>query len=133
MNIGQFFLNALSGSIEPLVDAEFENLFACFQALVNVRPDGYVANPGSAGLLPKTTGDSGDTLKGNGTYGKVDEGGITLSPDITTNDVSTTAHGFAPQATGSQTFFLNANGAYAYPDSPNLTRTLTNRLMLGML
>jgi len=35
--------------------------------------------------------------------------------DITTNDVSTTKHGFAPKGDGTTTKFLNANGAYSTP------------------
>lgn len=37
--------------------------------------------------------------------------------DITTNNVSTTKHGFAPKGDGSTTKFLNANGAYSTPSS----------------
>ena len=117
---------------DPAVRAEFENVIACIQAIVNVRPDGYVANVGSAGFVPQTTGSSSDVFLGNGTYGKVSESAISLT-DTTTNDVSTSSHGFAPKATGSTVGFLNANGAYAIPDGPNIKRTLMDRYFLGML
>ena len=117
---------------DPAVRAEFDNIVSCLQLLLNGRPDGYVANVGSAGLVPKTTGSADDVFLGDGTYGKVAEAALSIT-DNTTGDVSTSAHGFVPKATGSTVFFLNANGAYSYPDSPNVKRTLTNRLMLGML
>ena len=46
--------------------------------------------------------------------------------DITTNDVSTSAHGFAPKSPNDATKFLNGTGAYAVPSYPsNLTLTET--------
>lgn len=49
-------------------------------------------------------------------YSAVVEADITLA-DNTTNDVSTSKHGFAPKGDGSTTKFLNANGAYSTPSS----------------
>ena len=41
--------------------------------------------------------------------------------DNTTNDVSTTKHGYAPKWDGSTTKFLNANGAYSTPAASTIT------------
>ena len=38
-----------------------------------------------------------------------------ITTDVTTNDVSTTKHGFVPKATGSTTNFLRADATYAAP------------------
>jgi hypothetical protein len=38
-----------------------------------------------------------------------------LTSDVTTNNVSTTKHGFAPKGDGDTSKFLNANGAYSTP------------------
>lgn len=35
--------------------------------------------------------------------------------DVTTNNVSSSKHGFAPKGDGSTTTFLNGNGAYSTP------------------
>lgn len=47
--------------------------------------------------------------------------------DVTTNNVSSTKHGFAPKGDGSTTKFLNANGAYSTPDvTTDATLTTTD-------
>jgi hypothetical protein len=51
-------------------------------------------------------------LNGNQTYAAVKDSDLSLG-NITTNDVSTTKHGFAPRATGNTTIFLNGNASYA--------------------
>lgn len=49
--------------------------------------------------------------------GSVADSSITFS-DITTNDVSTTKHGFAPKAPNDATKYLDGTGAYSVPASP---------------
>lgn len=57
----------------------------------------------------------------------------------TTNDVTSSAHGFAPKGDGSTTKFLNANGAYSTPEviatsqayTPSAGGTATLDLSLG--
>ena len=48
--------------------------------------------------------------------------------DITTNNVSTSKHGFAPKGDGSTTTFLNANGAYSTPSAGIWTHIATTTL-----
>lgn len=57
-----------------------------------------------------------DAIAANGdlTCNPVVEADITLA-DNTTNNVSTSKHGFAPKGDGDTTKFLNANGAYSTP------------------
>lgn len=59
--------------------------------------------------------------------GKTITGGTFASPlftDVTTGNVSTSAHGLAPKGDGSTNKFLNANGAYSAPAVTNVPVTL---------
>lgn len=55
------------------------------------------------------------------TTAKINDGAVTEAKqtlaDNTTNDVSTSKHGYAPKGDGSTTKFLNANGAYSTPSA----------------
>lgn len=68
--------------------------------------------------LPTTDGNANEFLQTNGsgvsTWAVVTDALLSTS-DITTNDVSTTKHGFAPKAPNDATKFLNGVGAWAVP------------------
>jgi hypothetical protein len=51
--------------------------------------------------------------------------------DITTNDVSSSKHGWAPKGDGTTTKFLNANGAYSTPASGGMTHTYYGKNAVG--
>lgn len=51
--------------------------------------------------------------------------------DITTNNVSTSKHGFAPKGDGTTTKFLNANGAYSTPSGGSTWSVLTDGVVAG--
>jgi hypothetical protein len=51
--------------------------------------------------------------------------------DITTNNVSTSAHGFAPKGDGTTTKFLNANGAYSTPSGTGAVTQLAQTVTSG--
>lgn len=63
------------------------------------------------GAVPASRTVNGEALSGDVT---VTDANLSVS-DVTTNDVSTAAHGFAPKGDGDTTKFLNANGAYSVP------------------
>lgn len=66
------------------------------------------------GLPP--AGDATKFLNGAATpaYAKVKDSDLAVS-DVTSNDVSITAHGFAPKAPNDATKFLDGTGAYSVP------------------
>jgi hypothetical protein len=74
----------------------------------------------SSGLIVGTTDSQTLTNKtivaGSNTITGITEAMQTLA-DNTTNDVSTSKHGYAPKGDGTTTKFLNANGAYSTPGS----------------
>lgn len=88
------------------------------------------ANSASTGVT-KITAGSGISVSppagtGNVTVTNSDKGSsvtdATLATsDITTNDVSTSKHGFAPKAPNDATKFLNGTGAYSTPASGGMT------------
>jgi hypothetical protein len=82
--------------------------------------------PASQGVV---NGNSHDHDGGDGA--QVPEGGLSLS-DVTTGDVSTTKHGFAPKAPNDTSKFLRGDGAWAEPGGGGLGYTLQVRTtMLG--
>jgi len=70
--------------------------------------------------LPTTDGNANEFLQTNGsgvsTWAVVTDALLSTS-DITTNDVSTTKHGFAPKAPNDATKYLDGTGAYSVPAS----------------
>jgi hypothetical protein len=75
-----------------------------------------VATGGAAGLSDVTAGSA---LISNGAnavpiWGKITEAHLNLT-DLTTGNVSTTAHGFAPKAPNNTTTFLRGDGTWAAP------------------
>lgn len=71
--------------------------------------------------LPTQTGNSGKFLTTNGTIAYwlgISESNLTTS-DVTTLDVSTSKHGFAPKAPNDITKFLRGDGSWAVPTSTN--------------
>ena len=72
-------------------------------------------NVGTAGAPVVNGGALGTPISGTATnITGLPEGGLALT-DITTNDVSTSKHGFAPKLPNDSTKFLNGVGAYAVP------------------
>lgn len=75
-----------------------------------------------------TDGDKGDiSVSGGGTVwnidaGTVSEAEIALS-DVTTDNVSTTLHGFAPKAPNDKKRFLMGDGLWGYPIRTNASTT----------
>lgn len=67
---------------------------------------------------------------GDPTYGPVVEADQTLS-DVTTNDVSTTKHGYAPKAPNDATKYLDGTGAYSKPSDP-LKANLASPALTGV-
>lgn len=76
-------------------------------ALTKDKADGLYA-PEDKGV---TNGDSHDHIGGDGAA--IAEGALSLS-NVTTADVTTTAHGFAPKSTNNARHFLNAGNPPAY-------------------
>ena len=79
---------------------------------------GVVLGNGVGAITSTTEGATNTLLHGNTggfpTFSAVVEGDISLS-DVTTDNVSTSAHGFAPKAPNDGSKFLNGLGAYAVP------------------
>jgi hypothetical protein len=69
---------------------------------------GVIASPGDATKFLNGTTDP--------SWAHVTDADLSLS-DITTNNVSTTKHGFAPKGTGTGTKYLDDTGAYSTPTS----------------
>lgn len=65
--------------------------------------------------------------------GLLTEAALSLSGSNTTNDVSSSKHGFAPQGDGSTSKFLNANGAYSTPSVTGVTVTTVRPLVPGWM
>jgi hypothetical protein len=98
-----------------------------------------------SGLVPKVTTVNGHALSANVTVSAADVGApsgsgtstgtntgdqvisdATISTtDITTNNVSTTKHGFAPKLPNDSTKYLNGAGAYTVPPDTNSGGTVT--------
>lgn len=81
---------------------------------------GGIEFTGSGGI--QTSAFTGDVTKtAGGTALSIAAGVVTeamqVLADNTTNNVSTSKHGYAPKGDGSTTKFLNANGAYSTPAS----------------
>ncbi len=72
------------------------------------------------GFLPKLSGDSSQFLSGSGIFTgislssipSITESKISLS-DVTSGNVNTANHGFAPKSNGNADQFLNGNGSYS--------------------
>lgn len=85
---------------------------------------------GTKGLAPApAAGDTaaGKFLKASGAYAQVTDANLSVS-NITTNNVTTSAHGFAPILPNDSTKFLNGVGAYAVPPSGGLPTAVTGTL-----
>lgn len=87
---------------------------------------GVVLGNGAAALTETAEGATNTLLHGNTggfpSFSAVVEGDISLS-DVTTDNVSTTAHGFAPKAPNDTSKFLNGAGAYAVPGTETSVTT----------
>jgi hypothetical protein len=74
----------------------------------------------SGGAIPNISltipSDNTKFLDGSGTFDTVKDSDLSLS-DITTNDVSTSKHGFAPKAPNDTAKFLRGDGTWAVPAS----------------
>lgn len=92
------------------------NIYGTTSGVVSVRA---TAAAGTWTLtLPTNDGNANEFLQTNGsgvtTWAAVTDALLSTS-DITTNDVSTTKHGFAPKAPNDSTKFLNGLGAWSVP------------------
>jgi hypothetical protein len=105
---------------------------AGFSDPMTSRGDIIVRN--SSNTTARLAKGSADTYLGSdGTdvsYSAVTDAKLSTS-DITTNDVSTSKHGFAPKGDGSTTKFLNANGAYSTPAGGSGDLTRLSETVLG--
>lgn len=68
-----------------------------------------------------TSGTLNGSVTGTNTGDQTISDATITFTDITTGNVSTTKHGFAPKGDGSTTKFLNANGAYSTPAGGGLS------------
>ena len=83
---------------------------------VNSSTDRTWAVPAGTGSLPASPADATKFLDGAATpaWSSVHDSDLSVS-DITTNNVSTSRHGFAPKAPNDATKFLDGTGAYSVP------------------
>ncbi len=70
------------------------------------------------GTLATQSGTFSGTSSGTNTGDQVISDATLTTSDITTNNVSTTKHGFAPKAPNDATKFLDGTGAYSVPLAP---------------
>lgn len=95
---------------------------------------GSVIYRGTSGWTAQTPGTSGYPLISNGTgadptYSQLAETALNLT-DVTTGNVSASAHGFAPKFPNNTTTFLRGDGTYATP--PGTTGGAYNRRTNGV-
>lgn len=87
---------------------------------LQVNPTGIIYSTlvGGSNLLQGVAipADATQFLNGSAAYAKVKDSDLSLS-DITTNNVSSTAHGFAPKFPNNTTTFLRGDGTYAAPSA----------------
>jgi hypothetical protein len=79
----------------------------------------FISSGGTTGgvTLPNQAGNNGKFLTTNATttsWSTIAESNLTLT-DVTTANVSTTAHGFTPKLPNDATKFLNGTGTYTVP------------------
>ena len=86
--------------------------------LISSAPGSLLARGASAWGGLASPSDTTKFLNGSATpsWAQVTDADLLLS-DITTNNVSTTKHGFAPKAPNDATKFLDGTGAYSSPSS----------------
>ena len=86
--------------------------------LISSAPGSLLARGASAWGGLASPSDTTKFLNGSATpsWAQVTDADLLLS-DITTNNVSTTKHGFAPKAPNDATKFLDGTGAYSTPSS----------------
>lgn len=92
------------------------NIYGTTNGVISIRA---AATAGTWTLtLPTTDGNANEFLQTNGsgvsTWAVVTDALLSTS-DITTNDVSTTKHGFAPKAPNDATKYLDGTGAWSVP------------------
>lgn len=85
---------------------------------------GVLLGNGTSGVAATAVGATNTVLHGNTgadpSYSAVVEADITLANN-TTNDVSTTKHGFAPKSPNDASKFLDGTGAYSIPGSSGVS------------
>lgn len=79
-----------------------------------------------------TDGIAAHALKGDGTFAAVNGADLSLT-DVTTNDVTTARHGFAPKAPNDVTKFLRGDATWAVPAGGSSTNPLNTPMNLGKL
>ena len=85
-------------------------------------PSSPLATPEAGAVPAPAPGDAaaGKFLKADGAWERPTDVNLLLS-DVTTNNVSTTEHGFAPKAPNDVTKFLDGTGAYSHPTDADLS------------
>lgn len=107
------YLNGVSSAIQTQLDAKIPGTRTVNGKALSGNITLSLASADFSSQGTTTTVLHGNAA-GNPSWGAVVEADITLA-DNTTNNVSTSKHGFAPKGDGSTTKFLNANGAYSIP------------------
>lgn len=113
-------LSAISAAGVPasrvLVSADIPNNAANTSGLAATATLAAAATVLAANPTDCTSGQYAHTIaaSGNLTCAAVTDAQLSTS-DVTTNNVSSSKHGFAPKGDGSTTTFLNGNGAYSTP------------------
>lgn len=119
-NAAHSLSGAVSGGIPFFDSTTTENTSALLVANQLMLGGGAATAPATLGSLGTTTTVLHGNAAGAPSFSAVVEADITLA-DNTTNNVSATAHGFAPKFPNNTTTFLRGDGTYAAPATMTAT------------